>query len=161
MSRAFCTALLLLSLALPSTASANLFEHPGAQVSLKLPKGWTSDVHQDILMTASPQEDVFVLLVVLDNREASTLQAALDKHIGEVVTEARAISAPERIQRHGLKGVSARATGAFEGAPVEIRTMAIEVGTNKTFLVVAFLKDRPGRRLEQQLRDLFQSIRPL
>lgn len=145
----------------PSASWAATYQHPVGQVRLDAPKAWSSDVYQDILQLRSPEEGAAVLVLVLEQVELASLQQALDRHIGQVVRNVRLKESPRKLDRHGLRGVSARASGTFEGTPVQLHTVMLELEPRRALLAVAFFTEDASLSLEDQVRDILQSIRPL
>jgi hypothetical protein len=137
---------------------AATYQHPQAGIRLDAPDTWSSDVRQDVLQLRAPSEGAAVLLVVLDELELDDVQRDLDRHMARVITDPRVMEAPQHLERHGLRGLTARASGAFQGTPIQLRTLALELPPRRVLLVVAFLQEDAPAATAQQLSDILQSI---
>ncbi len=135
------------------------FRHP-AGVAIDVPGGWRNKHGTDTMAILSPDEEVLVMVLVVDDSELEPALRAIDERIGAYVDGSR-LSDGRRTRLNGMKAILADGEGEMDGEPVQLGLALVLTPKAKVVIVIGVA--RPGADADhaEAVSRFMKSIRPL
>lgn len=163
----------LLTLVLSLTLAAGLFSaapayaqvaetkvHAEAGVEIGVPAGWSAEPDEDMLVLASPDEGVALVLMVLEGEDLEAALDALDEELAALVSDIEVSGEPEAIETAGMSGISIEGRGKMDGADVELALVVLESPTGKMLLLLGMGEKGAVETHERAISEVFMSLKP-
>jgi predicted Zn-dependent protease len=160
MNRIALASLAVLLVALPSLALAEKKTHAEAKVSIDVPAGWKSEAEEHTLTMSDPNEEAVIALMVVDAKDLEKAADALDKEIGNAVSDLKWDGEPSEVKVNGMDGMAVDGKGKIEGKAVDVGVLLVVSPAGKVVLVLGAVESSKAKKHEAQLEKILKSIKP-
>jgi hypothetical protein len=156
-------ALVILSLLFAGRiAAANVYNSKAGKVSIDIPRGWPSDVKDDLIRAASPNSEVAFVFWVVDS---PAVKAALTKLEGELYSSIQGLKWVDKTKK--LKVHKLRATWV-EGVGVSSRATQLDVlvlvagptPAKKGVILLAVVDHDKYEANRRAIQSIFATLKP-
>lgn len=141
--------------------SFSLPPEPEPLITIKAPKGWTSELDEGMLTFEDPDNEALAFSMVW---EASTDEKAIQGAKDIIAGGATGVrySDPRRIDTNGLAAVELRAKGKIKdiGTPLDIRAVVFPLPKRRYGLLIALVSTRASKGVSEAVAGIFRSLRP-
>lgn len=153
---------LQLSLAMSINAQPSMggetFRHKEGGIQFDLPAGWNAEPNGDLLQVSVPDKSLHVTFWVAHEDSMDAAVQALDKELGQVLSNIKSDGAPEKSELNGMPVVSGSGSAEVEGAQIHWSIHIIQA--KRPVLVLAFGAPGLYQKHASTIAKFVNSIKP-
>jgi hypothetical protein len=131
-----------------------------ARIDYARPEGFTETTEGRLTVLEGPGREIAFFIARANNESADRAMAELDAVLSTLFQDVAAVGTPMRRKFNGMAGTQLKATGTFEGKPVNVTMRFLEVEPGKFVVVAGAYLAARREELKDTFNGFFQSIKP-
>ena len=147
-------------LSVTGVAAADVLTHKGAKVQINVPKGWHEKQDGDVLMISAPSDEMQIVFIVLEQKEADAafkeMDKAVEKAVGEVDWEHDGNAVEEEI--NGMS--TSEWNGSAKKGSIYVDVLSIDTPSDKNLGVYWVTAAAAEKKYQADITTLVKGLKP-
>jgi hypothetical protein len=131
-----------------------------ARIKYETPEGFLENAEGKVTILEAPSKEMAFFVTRANAESAESAMAELDVVLSTLIHDVASVGEPLRRAWNGMPGMQMKATGSFEGQPVNVTMRFLEPEPGKFVVVAGAYLAAKKDELKDTFNAFFQSVVP-